>query len=209
VVILDALMVVEIVDHDAEGFLDRTGRGVTEPVDPLEPRAVAEVKTRYRVDAVSGRWPSRQVYRTKPHQGCAQRFALLWIVPPAVARELRQQRGIGVAFLCKLLREPAPEARHRRQRRKPLELRKVRLQLLDHLLDQEVAERDAVQAVLTVGDRIEDRGVRACRLRPRRVLLHILRQQRRYRRGQSLNQRDLDEDQRFAGKRGMEKGKAA
>src|SRR6266404_4908796 len=94
-VVLDAVVVVEIVDHDAEGFLDRTELGVAEPVDPLEPRAVAEVKTRYRVDAVSGRWPSRQVGRTKPQQGCAQRFALLWIVPPAVARELRQQRGTG------------------------------------------------------------------------------------------------------------------
>src|SRR6266404_2712571 len=88
VVALDAIVVVEIVDHDDEGFLDRTVLGVAEPVDPLEPRAVAEVKTRYRVDAVSGRWLSRQVGRTKPHQGCAQRFALLWIVPPAVAREL-------------------------------------------------------------------------------------------------------------------------
>jgi len=84
----DAVVVVEIVDHDAEGFLDCTELGVAEPVDPLEPRAVAEVKTRYRVDAVSGRWPSRQVCRTKPHQGCAQRFALLRITPPAVAREL-------------------------------------------------------------------------------------------------------------------------
>src|ERR1700693_587873 len=54
VVVLDALMVVEIVDHDAEGFLDRTPRGVTEPIDPFEPRPVAEVKARYRVDAASG-----------------------------------------------------------------------------------------------------------------------------------------------------------
>ena len=104
-------------------------------------RAVAEVKTRYWVGAVSGLWPSRRVGRIKPHQGCAQWFALLWIVPPAVACELRQQRGIGVAFLSKLSREPAPKARHRRQCRKPLELRKFRLQLLDHLRDQEVAER--------------------------------------------------------------------
>src|SRR6266852_8394482 len=103
-VVLDAVAVVEIVDHDAEGFLDRTELGVAEPVDPLEPRAVAEVKAGYRVDAVSGRCRSRQVGRTKAHQGCAQRFALLWIVPPAFAREFRQQRGIGVAFLGKLSR---------------------------------------------------------------------------------------------------------
>jgi hypothetical protein len=60
VVVLDAVAVIKIVEHDAEGFLDRTELGVAEPVDLLEPRAVAEVKTRYRVHAVSGRWPSRQ-----------------------------------------------------------------------------------------------------------------------------------------------------
>ena len=54
VVILYAVMVVEIVDHDAEGFVDRTARGVAEPIDTFEPRTVAEVKARYRVDAASG-----------------------------------------------------------------------------------------------------------------------------------------------------------
>src|ERR1700681_2325704 len=54
VVALDAVMVVEIVDHDPEGFLDRTACGVAEPIDPFAPRAVAEVKARYRVDAGSG-----------------------------------------------------------------------------------------------------------------------------------------------------------
>src|SRR5882672_6688781 len=82
-VALDRFDVVEVVHHDAERFLDAARCGVSEPVDPLEPRAVAEVKTRNRVDAGSGRWPSRQVGRTKQRQGCAQRFALLWIVPPA------------------------------------------------------------------------------------------------------------------------------
>src|ERR1700757_2238192 len=46
VVVLDAVMVVEIVDHDAEGFLDRSACGVAEPIDPFEPRSVAEVKAR-------------------------------------------------------------------------------------------------------------------------------------------------------------------
>ena len=35
VVVLDADMVVEIVDHDAEGFLDAARRVVAEPIDPL------------------------------------------------------------------------------------------------------------------------------------------------------------------------------
>src|SRR6202048_4433750 len=54
VVVLDAAMVVEIVDHDAEGLVDRTARGVAEPIDPFKPCAVAEVKARYRVDGASG-----------------------------------------------------------------------------------------------------------------------------------------------------------
>src|ERR1700731_4552477 len=54
VVVLDAVMVVEIVDHDAEGFLDCTACGVAGPIDPFEPRAVAEVKARYRGGAASG-----------------------------------------------------------------------------------------------------------------------------------------------------------
>src|ERR1700720_3799989 len=44
VVVLDGVLVVEIVDHDPEGLLDRTARGVAEQIDPFEPRAVAEVK---------------------------------------------------------------------------------------------------------------------------------------------------------------------
>ena len=39
--------------------------------------------------------------------------------------------------------QPAAEARHRRQRREAPELRQLGLQLLDHLLDQEIAEGDA------------------------------------------------------------------
>src|ERR1700724_461778 len=76
VVVLDAAMVVEIVDHDTEGFADRTARGVGEPIDPFEPRAVAEVKARYRVDAASGWRPPRQIQRAQPHQGGPQLLAL-------------------------------------------------------------------------------------------------------------------------------------
>src|SRR6266404_5992113 len=128
-VVLDAVVVVEIVDHDAEGFLDRTELSVAEPVDPLEPRAVAEVKAGYRVDAISGRWPSR---------------------------------------------EPAPEARYRRQGGEALQLRKLRLELLDNLLDQEIAERNAAQPVLAIRDRIEDRRVDARGLCPRRFRVRVL-----------------------------------
>src|SRR5258705_5393863 len=54
VVVLDAVMVVEIVDHDAEGFLDRSALRIAEPIDSFEPCAIAEVKARYGIDAASG-----------------------------------------------------------------------------------------------------------------------------------------------------------
>ena len=64
VIVLDAVVVVEIVDHDAEGFLDAAWRAVAEPIDPFQPRAVAAVKSRHGVDAASGRWLPRQIQRT-------------------------------------------------------------------------------------------------------------------------------------------------
>src|SRR5258708_15227517 len=157
VVVRDAVMVVEIVDHDAEGFLDAAWRAVAEPIDPFEPCAFAEVKTRHGVDAY--RRPPRQIAGAKPQQGCAQLLPLRRVIPPAVALELWQQRGIGVASICKPLTEPAPKPRYRRQGGKTLQLRKLRLQFLYHLLDQEIAEHHAAQAVLADGDPIENRGV--------------------------------------------------
>src|SRR6478609_924915 len=139
-------MVVEIVDHDAEGFLDAAWRAVAEPIDPFEPCAIAEVKTRHGVDAYRG--PSRQIAGAKPQQGRAQLLALRRVIPPVAALELWQQRGIGIASIRKALTEPAPESRYRRQSGKALQLRKLRLELLYHLLDQEIAERYATQAVL-------------------------------------------------------------
>lgn len=53
VVGLDAVIVIEIVDRDAEGFPDPTNNCVAEPVDPLARRAVAGMKPCHRVGAVS------------------------------------------------------------------------------------------------------------------------------------------------------------
>src|SRR5260370_18615934 len=83
------------------------------------------------------------------------------------------------------------------------------VQLLDHLLDQEIAERYAAQAVLAVGYRIENRGISARSLRPCGLFIRLPCEQRRHGCGQPLHQRDFDEDQRLAGKRGMEECEAA
>src|ERR1700738_968157 len=106
VVVLDAVMVVEIVDHDAEGFLDRSARGVAEPIDPFELCAIAEVKTRHGVDAYRG--PPRQIAGAKPQQGRAQLLALRRVISQPAALELWQQRGIGIASILKPLTEAAP-----------------------------------------------------------------------------------------------------
>src|SRR5690242_10181042 len=107
-------------------------------------------------------------------------------MPPTVALEFGQQRGVGIASFRKPLREPAPEARHRRQGAEALKLRKLRLQLLDHLLDQEIAERYAAQAILAVGYRIENRGISARSLRPCGLFIRLPCEQRRHGCGQPL-----------------------
>jgi hypothetical protein len=85
VVFLDAVTVVEIVDHDPEEVLARSA----EPIDPLKSCAVAEVKARYRVDAASRRRLTRQIWRAKLHQGGAQSLALRQVMPPTIAFEFR------------------------------------------------------------------------------------------------------------------------
>src|SRR6516225_11351747 len=57
VVLLDVFEAIEIVDHDAGGFAQALWRKVAEPVDPLQPGAVAEMKARDRVDQPSLRCP--------------------------------------------------------------------------------------------------------------------------------------------------------
>ena len=101
--------------------------------------------------------------------------------------------------------QPAGEARHRRQRHEGIEAGQLALQVLDHLLDQEVAERDAAQPFLAVGDRVEHGGGRLIR----RDRFAVLRQQRADGGRDFLRQRYLDEDQRLIQKLWMEEGEAA
>jgi hypothetical protein len=82
VVVLDAVVVVEIVDQDAEGFLDRTELGVAEPVDPLraarrcrgESPLLGRCVTRVTA-AASGRSPRRDV----PDDGYRMIDPTLWL----------------------------------------------------------------------------------------------------------------------------------
>ena len=92
-----------------------------------------------------------------------------------------------------------------RERREVLDVGQVPGKLVGHPLDQEVAEADAGQTLLTVVDRIEDRRVGllgVVRLGARvEQALHVARH--------AVHQRHLDEDQRLVGHARMEEGEAA
>src|SRR5262249_23460335 len=50
VVLLDVVETIEVVDHDPRGLAYAFGGEIAEPVDPFQPRAVAEMEARHRVD---------------------------------------------------------------------------------------------------------------------------------------------------------------
>ena len=55
VVLLDLVEIVEVVHHQPVRLLDGALGGVGEPVDALEPRAVAEMEARHRIDRQAAR----------------------------------------------------------------------------------------------------------------------------------------------------------
>ena len=97
------------------------------------------------------------------------------------------------------------EARHRRQRHEILQLWQFAPQFLDHLLDQEAAERNSAETALGVGDRIEHRGAGALD----RHWLVVLGEQWRDRARNRFRQRHLDENQRFVDQGGMKESVTA
>ena len=96
------------------------------------------------------------------------------------------------------------EAGHRREGDEAAEIGQFALQFLHHLLDQEVAERDAFQALLAIADAVEDGGVRLALGGLAAVgeqMLDVV--------GHALAQRHLDEDQRLIADGRVEEGVAA
>ncbi|EXI92464.1 MAG: hypothetical protein AW12_00590 [Candidatus Accumulibacter sp. BA-94] len=91
----------------------------------------------------------------------------------------------------RVLLGPAAEGRQRRQGGEADQPRIIAFEVVDHPLEQEVAEGHAAQAGLRVGDRVEDRRRRALCVEYRRVLV----EQRLYVVGQAVDERHLDEDQ--------------
>src|SRR5262245_61017738 len=53
VVLFDVIETIEIVHHDAGGFAQALWREIAEPIDPFQPRAIAEMEARDRIDQSS------------------------------------------------------------------------------------------------------------------------------------------------------------
>ena len=94
VVLLDLAEVVEVVDHQPVRLAQPVRRDVAEEVQPLEPRAVAEVEARHRVDRAAGLVLRLQevVGRDRDQHG-AHGLRLLRVEVPAGLVEQRERRA--------------------------------------------------------------------------------------------------------------------
>ena len=201
------------------------GGDVAEPVEPLDPRAVAEMEMRHRVERPPGggplpardsarraaaavraappamRWSSCQSSRSSSARSSRLRHLLAQRLDRRPLGRQQQLAGRRPALAL----EPGAEARDRRQGGEDLEARQLGRQRIDDPLDQEVAEADAGKPALAVRDRIEDRGIGRLRVADRRRLV----EQRMDIARHARNQRDLDKDQRLVRHARVKKGKAA
>ncbi len=148
--------------------------------------------------------------RAGRHQHRTQGLRALLVAPPVVVIGDLQRGALRLGEVVKLVAlaralQPAAEAGQRRQRDEGPQRGDFLLQIGGHLLDEEVAERDARQPLLAVGDGIEHRR----RWLARVVHLAFFGQKLLNRAGDALAQRDLHEDQRLIDQRWVEKGVAA
>ena len=113
--------------------------------------------------------------------------------------------GEGLAQRLGVLADPVAQARNRRQGGKGLQAGQVALEIVNHALEQEVAEGHPAQPRLGIADRVEDRRAGLALIGHRshfvEQLLDVV--------GERLDQRDLDEDQRFERHPRVEEGVAA
>ena len=93
VVLLDFVEPVEVIHHHAARMLHAGLRGVGEPVEPLDARAVAEMEARDRVERLASCFAARQVIRAQRHQQLAQALGGLGVLVPVGRRASEQLRG--------------------------------------------------------------------------------------------------------------------
>ena len=186
VIFLDVSQAVEIVDHQPVGLLqplaDRSPRQLS--------RSIRAPLLRWKCATGSSARPRARsspggIARAQPEQRRLHRLRhRLVLLPIGLRQQLGEARAGGARGSASIARalgprsadrspssgrrlfEPGAEAGNRRQRGVGLEVRQLGGEMVDHALDQEIAEADAGQAALAVGDRIEDRGVGRRRDRP-------------------------------------------
>jgi pimeloyl-ACP methyl ester carboxylesterase len=142
-------------DHDAVGFLDVARRDIAQPVHPFEAGAIAEMEARDRVGRTFRAARAGQISRAQAQKRAAQRLLSGPRLAPPHHLQRGEQRGFRLLAAGKPVFQPAAEARCSRQGRKAGLLQQLRPEFFDHLLDQEIAERDPAQPVLAVRDGIK------------------------------------------------------
>ncbi len=224
VVGIDIAQLVAVVHHHGVGLLEAVGAGIGQPVEALDDGAVAEMEMRHAVERSALDVGGREEMRRQPRQDGPQRLVDRGHLPPGRlveqfahrrrAARLADHRQQGcdlalgqrvVALALEAAVDVLAQARDGRQGGELLHLRQFLGEPIGHALDQEVAEADAGQALLAVGDGIEDGGVGVARIARLGAgveqALHVA--------GETRDQRDLDEDQRLVRHARMEEGKAA
>src|SRR5918911_1323689 len=158
---LDGAEVIEVVDHQPGTLAQAFGRGVTEPIQPLEASPVAEVKAGDRVERLAIlSLGAEKIGRCKAHQQRAEPLCEGLVLVPAGRVQERERCRIqtlkpGSGWISGHTVEPGAEARRRRKGDEGLKRGQVTGEILHNLLDQEVAERDPTQTWLAVANGIE------------------------------------------------------
>ncbi len=161
VVLFDLIDRIKIVHHQAVRLPQAVRSAVTKEVQLLQASAVSEVETRNGIDRTATRRLCLQKIKCSGRQQrLAQRFdAIASLVPVRIIEKPEAFLGGGVErtrlFCLAFAREPIGKSRNRRERDEGLEARQFAREILDNLLDQEIAERNAAEPLLRVRDRIE------------------------------------------------------
>ena len=161
------------------------------------------MKAGHRVEGLAPPFLVQQVARAEPDQARFQVVGKTASGQPFGALDVAEIDFAGEPILAGGPNQPLPEPRDGRQGGEGANSRHLGRELVHHLLDEEVAERNADEAAPAIADGIEHRGVGL------EVRLHRPEDQILHRARKPLAQGDLDEDEGLVGEGGMEEPEAA
>src|SRR5581483_12512416 len=148
VVGLDVVQCIKIVHHQAKGLFQRLLRKIAQVIEAVEARSVAEMEMGDRIERTPvGRLRPQEVVGRERQKNLLDRLCRVRIGrPTGVVQQLKDAALLlgeyGRCFAAALALEPGGKAGYRRERYEGFQPRQLALELLDHLLDQEVAERN-------------------------------------------------------------------